>query len=703
MTYQLEKIIAKFDGKDTLIDGTRVQPLIESFNLDNLNINLCMYTHRGRGIVIASQKSLDDLCDIVKEACEDFSESFIPTQIFNAEELEDHFITVFEPYPKHDMSEMKVHNGSKFGATVLLLPEIFDISASTSNFQAGGNFEIHSADDKKDIHIFSAERLKRKIKDISGAKKIIIRPVMTDYSDDSQVRVVRGELVRRAYKLLHDEKIPDSEGKYFKYKVEGGEGGVDGITPGATMEVLSDYRGVVFKARRVYDEDDTVIDPIVVKLFHNVPKESPDPKLRKGYRDEIEILKSAGKSKRIIKITLDGLIAGYSFYEMPLGIPLDRMFDEGEKLSKEDILQIICDVCEGASYLYNEAQLNSAPTKSGRIIIREKKNIVHRDIKPPNILLFKEEGKWRAKLADFNLAKATFVNIGSISRSFIELGSTVNYAPECLLDDKITVHEEEFERECRDGKKIKYTASTDTYSIGVCIYQMLIGKESGGGLLPFENDPNNRLKDDIVNALTIPRSPEVMNRLQNLGFNDVELKYLEGVIRKCMQPLPSKRYQSAEELLTALKDGWEKITTIPARMDSFFRMNNSFIHRISNIESSSGIGGVIDGLVRDDLKEQARSIIRSYCEINSIDFQMSEDDDKRLSGAVNDSVVSVITKAMDFLSVEGIKWKNGRYSSGDDIKYSSYDEGKLGRDRIREDLDSLSKIVESLHQEVQKP
>ncbi len=93
--------------------------------------------------------------------------------------------------------------------------------------------------------------------------------------------------------------------------------------------------------------------------------------------------------------------------------------------------------------------------------------VLHRDIKPANILLFPskehhEAFPYRVTLTDFGLAKAASVD-PALSSSSLLAGTLLYVAPE-QLSRSVT------------------SASTDIYSIGVVLYELLTGKR------PFESD-----------------------------------------------------------------------------------------------------------------------------------------------------------------------------------------------------------------------
>ncbi|OFU36654.1 serine/threonine protein kinase [Clostridium sp. HMSC19B11] len=139
-----------------------------------------------------------------------------------------------------------------------------------------------------------------------------------------------------------------------------------------------------------------------------------------------------------------------------------------------------------------------------------KKGIIHRDIKPHNILI-SNEGRV-VKVADFGIAKAvsnsTMTNIGSI------IGSVHYFSPEQAK-----------------GKFV--TNNADLYSLGIVLYEMLIGK------VPFRGDS--------------PISIALQHINDDIDFTSEEKVRIPQSVRTTIKKLTEKssadRYQTAEELI----------------------------------------------------------------------------------------------------------------------------------------------------------
>lgn len=140
------------------------------------------------------------------------------------------------------------------------------------------------------------------------------------------------------------------------------------------------------------------------------------------------------------------------------------------------------------------------------------RGIIHRDIKPQNIMVLRDGS---VKVADFGIAC-----LADAAQTLTQeaLGSVHYISPEQARGDRID-------------------ARSDIYSSGVVLYEMLTGR------LPFEGD--SAVSVAIQHLSSVPLSPRDINE-------DVP-EALELICMKAMNPNPDKRYTSADAMLEDLE------------------------------------------------------------------------------------------------------------------------------------------------------
>lgn len=148
--------------------------------------------------------------------------------------------------------------------------------------------------------------------------------------------------------------------------------------------------------------------------------------------------------------------------------------------------------------------------------------LVHRDLKPDNVLVEWRNARDHARIVDFGIALASEGSAESLDRLTAtgQVVGTVHYmAPEQALGDVVD------ER-------------ADLYSLGVIVYEML------SGVKPYEGKPV-----DIIGKKVRTEAPAFADRVPNLIVEPM----LERFCRKLLARMPEWRFQSAREALNVLK------------------------------------------------------------------------------------------------------------------------------------------------------
>jgi serine/threonine protein kinase/Tfp pilus assembly protein PilF len=167
--------------------------------------------------------------------------------------------------------------------------------------------------------------------------------------------------------------------------------------------------------------------------------------------------------------------------------------------------------------------------------------ILHRDIKPGNILL---DTQGEPHLTDFGLARLLDVE-SSVTRTIDVLGTPSYMAPEQAA-----------------GETTKLTKATDVYGLGAVLYQLLTSQPPFAGGTTYETI---RLLRD-----TEPRPPRQSNPKIDRDLSTICLK--------CLEKDPQRRYSSALALAEDLEH-WLKHEPIQAKRSGFFTHARKWVRR----------------------------------------------------------------------------------------------------------------------------
>jgi serine/threonine protein kinase len=182
------------------------------------------------------------------------------------------------------------------------------------------------------------------------------------------------------------------------------------------------------------------------------------------------------------------------------GDTLKARMDQGP-LSAEEIANIVEAVGSALAYAH-------------------KQGVLHRDVKPSNVLLAQDGQMY---LADFGLARMAQSGESTLSSDMV-MGTPQYISPEQAMG------------------KADLDARTDLYSFGVMLYEMVVGR------VPFNADtPFAIIHDHIYSPLPLPRKvkPDIPEQV-------------ERVLLKALAKERSDRFDDASQLVNAFKEAWNE-------------------------------------------------------------------------------------------------------------------------------------------------
>lgn len=296
---------------------------------------------------------------------------------------------------------------------------------------------------------------------------------------------------------MSDELIGESIGRRYRILETIGTGGL----------------GTVYKAL------DTRLQRFVaLKILHS----ATDPESRDRLLQERRALNDLNDAANIVRIFDWGETDGHAYLVLDYieGTSLEQIIAKGRPIAAADAIRIVRQVGIALAHIH-------------------RRGLIHRDVKPSNILISKEG---RVFLSDLGLAIAF-----AAQRPATVAGTPRYMSPEQAM-----------------GKPLD--ARSDLFSLGVVLYESLTGT------LPFDADAT------VVESFQkIVEEPPIPPRRVNPNLN----RSLEEVVLRALAKEPAHRFQSAPEFVAALENieptkAGDHDTDLPAESGDSHRFPDSF-------------------------------------------------------------------------------------------------------------------------------
>lgn len=235
----------------------------------------------------------------------------------------------------------------------------------------------------------------------------------------------------------------------------------------------------------------------------------------------------------------------YIVMELVEGVTLKQYMTSKGALSWKEVVHFTTQIAKALSHAHS-------------------KGIVHRDIKPHNIMIDKDGS---IKVADFGIAR---------------LGNSQNTLTTEALGSVHYISPEQARGEVVDAR-------SDLYSLGVVMYEMLTGK------LPFDGDSPVAIAIQHINSTPVPPREIVPDIPETL----------EAITLKAMNPDINERYQTADELLTDLESFRTSYSAAPVSTEA----------ELETVEGSTDLAETDDyysDMIIQDVAPINRGVDRSY-------------------------------------------------------------------------------------------
>ncbi|TNE52347.1 MAG: cyclic nucleotide-binding domain-containing protein [Deltaproteobacteria bacterium] len=255
---------------------------------------------------------------------------------------------------------------------------------------------------------------------------------------------------------------------------------------------------------------------VALKLLHPQLLDQPKSIRRLRREAEIGIRLQHPHAVKLFEFGVDPTFGIFLVMELIVGDTLYQLLQDEGPLEVDRALSIalqICEVLDKAHHL----------------------QIVHRDLKPSNVML-----KWHpttkdfVKVCDFGMAKiATYDH----TETQLTMPGTVHGTPGYMAPEQ-----------CRGAET---TTSTDIYTLGVLLYEMLTG------ILPYRGrNIADLLKQQMM------RTPYPIRDIRPELASHPEIFPLERIVRRCLEKEPNDRYPNMEQLRQDLANALPSYTPL---------------------------------------------------------------------------------------------------------------------------------------------
>ncbi len=249
--------------------------------------------------------------------------------------------------------------------------------------------------------------------------------------------------------------------------------------------------GTVFKAKQLDGERF-----IALKILHS--NFADDEEFTARFKREGQAL-SRLHHENIVTVYHLGLSSAdvpYLAMELIRGTSIRKHLNEHGAMPLTIVLNVAMQICSALKYMHSEG-------------------VIHRDLKPDNIVFVDGLEQNQIKIIDFGLVKiATASDVQKLTSTGTLIGSVAYMSPE----------------QCKGQKA---DPRSDLYSLVICIFEMFTGKA------PYASENPMEIMYKQVNA-TVPLAPPMASPKQNKAINDF--------FQKGLQKDPDKRFQNAAEM-----------------------------------------------------------------------------------------------------------------------------------------------------------
>lgn len=474
-----------------------------------------------------------------------------------------HFLLEISP-PECKLSDLDSKNGTivngiRYGGKKPLQGEIMQAPNDVKEVQLKDGDEIIVGDTHMNISISGLSQNRSPARDATLSHTPSSKP-----QNRAQRAAAHAELLKKMLKEAADaQKVVPNAPDIPGYRIE------DLIDRGGM--------GIVYKARNLSTQQ-------IVAVKTMLPHMTTEQENVAAFQREIEVTQQL-KHHNIVQLLHHGKTSEtfYFVLEFVDGMNLHQLLQSRKgPIPLEEVVPIMLGTLEGLAYAHHaKVLMEISPGEKSTFT-----GIVHRDIKPQNILLGRSENRWVAKISDFG-----------ISKSFESAGFTNITKPGDVLGTPMYWPREQITH-------YRYlNPATDVFSVAAVFYELLTGKWVREGFEALFERCRQKKRiaaiSDYMNVIVKnpaipirrhnPDIPEPVAVVIDHALQEAEVPYDEKEMRKALARL---RYTDAQAFLEELAQALQEIGLL--EQDSSYpvpipRTAKKSVHVPTNEEESEAL------------------------------------------------------------------------------------------------------------------
>jgi eukaryotic-like serine/threonine-protein kinase len=301
------------------------------------------------------------------------------------------------------------------------------------------------------------------------------------------------------------------------------------VGPYHVLELIGEGgMGEVYRAERT----EPIHQVVAIKLIKLGMSSRPVVARFESERQTLALMDHPGIARVLDAGTMPQSGRPYFVMDYVAGQPVTKFCDE-QRLSIDQRLRLFLDICDAIAHAHTKA-------------------VLHRDIKPGNVLAFMQDGKPAIKVIDFGIAKALGADASSTTATLHTMAGHAIGTYDCMSPEQL------------EGSPDIDTRS-DVYSLGVLLYELLTGAK------PFDHSTLMGAVDaEIRRLIREVDPPRPSTRLSELGIDAAAVadrrqarvealaqrlrRELEWIPLKAIRKERQRRYDSVGELAADVRN-----------------------------------------------------------------------------------------------------------------------------------------------------